>query len=440
MRNIAIILSLLAITASSCGQANKKQTSEAREEKVDTIPFSIADWGFIEFNNDVFYHKYKQSWSDTVTTEKDYQKNILLLFERSSPKDTRYGFQHFIYTKDTDYWSAIYLIDSISMDNGMYSLLFSYWNWNCPLEVSPETKCMDKCMDAQAWLVNYSSDNKYIDSRMIYRDGKVDGREFNIYSKLYLDDKKFITIDGEMFTDSGIPVVIREDGTFEEFPDIPFSATNIAVSNCHANGLYGKFPLKQKWTLVSLNDNKITTVETKKNYYDWVENISTLFVNRWEDYIPFDIAFKGIYTENDIEILPLIAENEAEIETEIINLIKQNLPDKEYFQQAEVEKIQLYLFPNEDNPFWIAYYTFQRKDYENSSDYTSLIGVTANEKVVLLADYCVYENSAYILRLKNDFYLYVENTSCGEGALGQSHLYKLTTDFEKVFEDTIVCD
>ena len=116
------------------------------------------------------------------------------------------------------------------------------------------------------------------------------------------------------------------------------------------------------------------------------------------------------------------------------------MPDKEYFQQAEVDNIQLHSFSNNENKFWIAYYTFRRKDYENSSDYTSLIGVAPNGKVVLLADYCVYDDTARILRLKNDFYLYVENTSCGEGALGQTHLYKLTADFEIFFDDTIVCD
>ena len=432
MRKPVIILSIFALIAGNCGQTNKKQVIAVTEETADTIPFSIAGMDSVVFNNDVFYGKYKQSWSDSITTEKDIQKNILLLFERSSPKDTRYGFRHFIYTKDTDYWSAIYLIDSIPMDNGRYSLLFSYWNWNWNLDkVSPEKRCKD----AQAWLVNYSPDNQYIDSRMIYRDGKIEGREFNIYSHLYLSDKKFVTIDGEMFSDSGIPVVIREDGTFEEFPDIPFSATTIAIRNCHANGLFGKFPLKQKWTLVSLNDNTITTVETKKNYCDWVGNTSTLFVNRWEDYIPFDIAFKGIYTENDIEILPLVAENNDEI----ISLIERNLPDEEYFQQAEVDNIQLHSFTNNENKFWIAYYTFRRKDYENSSDYTCLIGVAPDKKVVLLANYCV-DDTARILRLKNDFYLYVENTSCGEGALGQTHLYKLTADFEIFFDDTIVCD
>jgi len=415
MKKTVIILITLAFIAGSCHNVE------------DNSPFSIADRDSVIFNHDIFYMYRHGNFSADALDKYDN----LFIFRKGSSEDARYGFQHFIFPKNPDYTSAIFLIDSIPMENGMYSLLFSYWNYD-------RADADALCYDTQAWLVNYSSDNKYIDSRMIYREGKVGNRNFNIYSNLHLPDKKLITFDeddlfGLMLE---IPAAIRKDGKFEEFPDTPFDKTGIAGSNCSGNGLHGKFPLKQKWTLVWFPDNRLskTIVETKRNYLDCTTNLSTVFTDRLEDVIEFHIAFKGVYADTDIEMMPLVAENDEDI----IRLIEQNPP----YKDTKTESIQLYSFTKGENKFWIAYYTFmfQQEGDDNSNEYTSLIGVTPNKEVVPLEDYCVYENTAYIFRLKNEFYLYANSTSCGEGARGTKHVYKLTADFEPVYEDTIVCD
>jgi len=229
----------------------------------------------------------------------------------------------------------------------------------------------------------------------------------------------------------------------EKFFDIPLEKTNIAASNCNSNGLYGKFPLQEKWTLISFRRNIITIVETKRYGYDWVGNPSTLFVSQEEEeeriWFDFDMAFKGVYTEADIKILSPVAENNDEI----VNLIKRYLADDEFFKQKEMTGIKLYSFTTNENKFWIAYYTFLQKDFIGLNNRTVVFGVTPDNDVVFLADHCMFESPTpiYILQLKNDFYLYPNNIYCGEeGAIGIRYLYKLTTGFEKVFGDSIICD
>ncbi|MCL2650134.1 MAG: hypothetical protein FWD60_03785 [Candidatus Azobacteroides sp.] len=418
MKKTVIILITLAFIAGSCGQTKKNQNQI-------TEPFSIASKDSIVFNHDVFW-KYKPGGFSADSLDK---YNKLFFFEKGSSEDARYGFQYFIFPKNSDYTSIIFLIDSIPMKNGMYGLLFSYWNYDW-------AGVSESYYDSQAWLVNYSSDNKYIDSRMVYREGKVDDRKFNIYSNFYLSDQKLNIFDEDdtFGLTLEVPVMIRKDGTFEAFPDTPFAKTNIASHNCNENGLHGKFPLKQKWTLVSFRDNRITKniIETKRNYLDCTTNLSTIFTDRWEDFVEFDLAFKGVYADADIKMMPLVAENDEDI----IRLIGQNPP----YEKTKTESIQLYSFTYGKNKFWVAYYTFTFQQEGDDNLYTALVGVTPGKKVVLLADYCVYENSAYIFRLKNEFYLYANSTSCGEGAVGTRHVYKLAADFEPVFEDTIGCD
>jgi hypothetical protein len=241
-------------------------------------------------------------------------------------------------------------------------------------------------------------------------------------------------------------VISTKPETPEDFPDIPFSKANIACSSGDSKGLYGKFPLKQQWTIISLNQNQIVTTETKRNYYDFLDNLNTSFFEQWEDSVfRFDIAFLGVYPEKDIEILPLTEENDVEI----INLIEQNLPDevevKDFFRGENIEPepieptdIQLYSFTNNENKFWIAYYKFRLKNYEHV-EHTSLIGVTPDNEVVLLSSYCLCKNVC-VIRLKNEFLLYVTSDTCGEGAIVTTRLYKLTTNFEKFFEETIIYD
>ena len=235
----------------------------------------------------------------------------------------------------------------------------------------------------------------------------------------------------------------------EDIRNIPFSKADIAIPS--GNGLYGKFPLKQKWTTVSPSRNQIIIAETKHHYYDFVENLNTSFVEQGEELdFRFNIAFKGVYSEKDIEILPLTLENDDDI----LSLIKQNMPIdisvKEFWKKQnpkyemepfEITNIQLYSFTNGENKLWVAYCEFRFKDRESSADeYIGLVGVTPDKQVVLLSGYCVNYNSAYVLRLKKDFLLFVINDTCGEGAIVTFRLYKLITDFEKIFEETVGYD
>lgn len=239
----------------------------------------------------------------------------------------------------------------------------------------------------------------------------------------------------------------EKDEILEDIHNICFSKADIACQSGDGNGLYGKFPLKQMWTLVSLYRNKIITAETISHYFDFMENLTTSFVEQGKELkFRFDIAFKGIYSEKDIEILPLILEDDADI----INLIKQNMPVdisvKEFWKKQnpkyemrpfEVTNIQLFSITNNENKLWVAYCKFQFKNAEED-EYTGLVGVTTDKKIILLSGYCV--ENVYLVRLKNEFVLYVTNDTCGEGAILTTRLYKLSASFEKFFEETIGYD
>ncbi|MCL2132029.1 MAG: hypothetical protein FWH36_06215 [Lentimicrobiaceae bacterium] len=240
---------------------------------------------------------------------------------------------------------------------------------------------------------------------------------------------------------------VERQNILEDIRNIPFSKADIAVPS--DNGIYGKFSLNQKWTTVSPSRNQIIVAETKYHYYDFIENLNTSFVEQGKELdFRFNIAFKGVYSEKDIEILPLTPENDVDI----INLIRQNMPidiaEKEFWKKHtpdykqypfEITDIQPYSFTNNENKIWIAYCKFRFEDYEE--EYTGLVGVTANKEVVLLSGYCVYEyEPAYLLRFRGKFLLYVINDTCGEGAIVTTRLYKLTAIFEKIFDETVVYD
>jgi hypothetical protein len=240
----------------------------------------------------------------------------------------------------------------------------------------------------------------------------------------------------------------KQDETLKDIHNIPFSEDDIACS--YGYGLYGKFPLKQKWTTISFSCNQIITAETKQNYYDddWKNWQTSLAEQGKELKLRFDIAFKDIYSEKDIEILPLTIENDDDIK----KLIKQNIPVdisvKEFWKKHnpeyemrpfEITNIQPCSFTNNENKLWIAYCKIRFEGYEYEE--LGLVGVTANKEVILLSGYCVYEEgSVYLLRLKDEFLLYVKNDTCGEGAIVTTRLYRLTANFEKFFEETVVYD
>jgi hypothetical protein len=240
----------------------------------------------------------------------------------------------------------------------------------------------------------------------------------------------------------------RQVENLEDIHDFPFSENEIACP--FGNGLYGKFPLKQKWTTISFRRNQIIIAETQQNFYDddWKNLYTSLAEQGYEQKSDFDIAFKGICSKKDFEFLTLSNDNN----NDIINLIKHNMPIdisvKEFWKKHnpkyemkpfEITNIQPYFFLNSENKIWIAYCRFRFLDYEE--EYTGLIGVTAKKEVVLLSGYCVYEeDSVYLLRFKGNLFLFVKNDTCGEGAIITTRLYKLTENFEKIYDETIVYD
>ena len=246
-------------------------------------------------------------------------------------------------------------------------------------------------------------------------------------------------------------VALTDDRQVESLLDIhdfPFSESEIACP--FGNGLYGKFPLKQKWTTILFSSNQIITAETKENYYDQLSwnPVTSLAVQDKEFKSDFDIAFRGVYSNKDIKFMTLSKDND----TEIINLIKKNIPIdisvKEFYKKHnpkyemrpfEITNVQPYSFSNSENKFWIAYCNFRFKEYE--TEYTGLIGVTVNKEVILLSGYCVYEEySVILLRFKNELLLYIENDTCGEGAVVTTRFYKPSANFEKIFEETVGYD
>ena len=405
MRKIAIILTILVLIASSCGQATKQQI----EQSDDTL-YSIAGLDSVLFDYYETFGKYKGDFND---------------FENGLLGEKYEQTEHFM-TEDPEFHSCRFLVDSIPMDNGMYYLIFS----------QSEKRGAD--FRVRAYLVTYSVEGKYIDSRMIYREG----RGGCIYSKLYLPQKKLVIFDNDTYSDEyfEVPTIIHENGTFEEFPDLPFSKNTFAISGCTGSGFSGKLPLKQQWTIISLHslhESEIRTVETQRIGYDFIGNDCTYFPEIEDFY--FDIAFKGVYAQKDFENVKLKQEENAEI----VELIKQNVPQEIDTLQLEVTDINLFPFVHNEKTFWVAYYTFTFKSEDTESHknkYTALLGVTPEMQVVFLANRCVYENSAFIFRLKDEFLLYIMQTSCGEGALGLSRLYKIDNDFKLIFEECIVCD
>ena len=400
LRKIAIILSTLVLIASGCRQATKKQI----EQSEDT-PYSIAGLDSVVFDSETFY-KYKGDFND-------FENGLL---------GEKYQQTEYFITEDPDFSSCRFLVDSIPMDNGMYNLIISDWE--------KEPRGAD--FRARAYLVNYSADGKYIDSRLIYREG----RGSSVYSKLYLPQKKIVIFDNDTYSDEyfEVPTIIHKNGMFEEFPDLPFSKNTFAIGGCTGRGLSGKLPLKQQWTIISLHKNEIRTVETQQVGYDYIGNDCTYFPEIKDIYY-FDIAFKGVYDQKDFENVEMKQEENAEI----AEIVKQNVPQEIDSLQSEVIGINLFPFVHNEKTFWIAYYTFTFKS-ENKNEYTALLGVTPEMQVVFLANYCVYENSAFIFRLKDEFLLYTHETSCGEGAFGLSRLYKIDNDFKLIFEEGIGCD
>jgi hypothetical protein len=405
MKKLIIILSAIALLG--CNHAAKKQADN------DDIPFSIVEKDSVVFDDETF-SRYKHGFHESPPVEYD---NVV--------SEKQYQVQLFI-TENLKYYSTErYLIDSIPLENGMYSLIISDWE-------------KDNHSDflCQACLVNYSADNKYIDSRIIYRQEST-GK--NVYSKLYLHKRKLVIFDNDNYGAEywEVPVIIRKDGTFEDLPDIPFSKESIAIANCSGSGFTEKFPLNEKWTTVNFTENQIKTFETKRNGYDLFHEVCTHFSHEpMEEPVVFDVAFKGVYTKKEIEILKMTQENNEEI----ADFVKQNVPQEIDSLQSEVTNIKLYPFVHNGDTFWIVYYSFKLKD-DNCDDYTALLGITPNRQVSVLANYCVYDDSASILRLKDAFLLHFEQISCGrEAAFGTHYLYKMDTDFKQIFQKGIYCD
>jgi len=396
MKKTVIILSLFAFIAGSCGQATKKQV-----ERDDNIPYSILGLDSVVFDD------------ETVSKYENCFEQIFINYGNGK---------------------SGYKIDSIPIGNDMYSLIVS------DMFIDNQNNFIGF---SQVWLVNFSAENKYIDSRLIYRreilgEQKIfDTNSKTIYSKLYLPQKKLVIFDNDNYSDEyfEIPVIIHKNGTFEEFPDLPFSKNTVAGSGCTTTGFLGKFPLKQHWTALSLYHNKIETVETERIGYDDFGNECTYFPEIKDFY--FDIAFKGVYAPKDFEKMKMKQEDNAEI----AEIVKQNLPQAIDTLQSEAIKMNLFSFAHNEKTFWIVYYTFKKKNIENHDDeYTALLGVTPEMEVVLLTNYCIDEGNTFIFRLKEQFFLYVCESSCSEGALSFSHLYKIDNDFKLVFEEDIACD
>ncbi len=381
--------------------------------------FSIVSKDSVVLNDSIFY-KYP-GIVQFVNGEND--ENL----EFDSEFDKKYQIQSFLSKENSDYdifSRTSYILDSIPLWEGMYALLFSNL-----ISGSYEEGSFS---DAQGWLVVYSSENQYIDSRLIYQDREVLNRyKRNIYSEINLSRKK-LKIHWKDFYEEAfreIPVVIHENGTFEEFPDIPFSQKDFAVNDCNSNGLYGKFPSKQDWTLLELENKKITQMKTSNVAEDELGNTSTQFLNPDGEALFFNIAFKGAYSKEDIKEMTPVKENDESIK----DFIEQNIPTEELEVQPKVDNIHLYSIELNQRKFWMA--------MVNCSDlggYSVLIGITPDKNVILLADRCAY--NFHIINLKTTVMLYVENTSCGEGAIVRTQLYKMETGFEKVFDEVIICD
>jgi hypothetical protein len=401
-----IIILVLFIAAGSCGQATKNQTAES-----DEAPFSIAEKDSVVFDDETF-RKYEHGFTadsvgyKTQLFTKGKAKYQLHFFISKNPK-----FDH----------QECFMIDSIPLGKGMYSLIISAWEIDT-----------DYDFVYRAWLVNYLADNQYIDSRIIYKNESVGENNKKIYSKLYLSEKRLVIFNNDWYDGEDnyfeVPVIIHQDGRFEEFPDMPFSKNTIAISNCNSNGFWGKFPLKQKWTIIRFSENKIKTIETTQNGFDHFQYESTLIDLQQEEY--FDVAFKGEYAKKDIEIVKIKAEDNEEI----ADLVKQNLPQELDSLQADFKNIRLFPFVVNEKTFWVVYYVYNVKDNYYYAECTAVLGVTPQMQVVLLSEHKIHEE-VYFLRLKDKFLLYVVNNVIGEGEYIETMIYQMDTDFHKIFDD-----
>jgi hypothetical protein len=161
----------------------------------------------------------------------------------------------------------------------------------------------------------------------------------------------------------------------------------------------------------------------------------------YEESSVFDIAFKGIYAKNEFEILNKFDAESMDVENneEFINYFKDRLPEDDVFRNTKLVNIKWKSFKYQEKSFYIIYYTYNLNDPEYpSNDVTLLLGITPEEKGILLAPHCVY--NSFLFRLKNEIFFYVENTSCGEGAYMESHLYKIDDGFKEIFHKVIPCD
>lgn len=314
------------------------------------------------------------------------------------------------------------IMDSVRLNDNVYSYF-----------VKAKTKHGFK-----VYMTNYSSQGNYLDSRMIYNNTSIPERRLErVHSKLYLPTSKVLIYDNNAILGEykEIPMNIDANGMFEDFPEVPFEDATIAISSCEG-GLLKKHPLREKWTVFNFEHQKSMIVETTRNYNDYVDNYNTMYTPELlnGDGLNFDLAFKGEYPEKHMELRPIEEEknyDKAELEG-ILSKYKSEL--NELANNTPYEISAVYSFSYDSKKYRLVHYT--SKEY--GFPYTAVLGITPDGLMKILAYQCLY--NYYSFRLRNDVMFYIRNTSCGEGLVATTSLYKIDGDFEKIFESTIACD
>lgn len=149
----------------------------------------------------------------------------------------------------------------------------------------------------------------------------------------------------------------------------------------------------------------------------------------------FDLAFKGEYTKEDIDLFTPQEEDSTSY-GKFTQLIKDQIPDNNpMLGDDEFSVAGLYTYEDDENrKYRIAFYTRSKKEGE----YTSVVGIEPGGQIKILGYECVY--GINLFRFKTNILLHIHSTSCGEGATGTTLLYKLDGGFEQIYEGNRTCD
>lgn len=292
------------------------------------------------------------------------------------------------------------------------------------------------------WAATYRNrDDRYINSRRIlYLNSKTIMPQdcHVIYHSILFPKEDRLVIEENMpsyMRNPPMPVRISAGGRFEDFPEVPFSTDTIAVPGSgYPAALSGKLPPDETWTLIYYYPGErpsITEKVTENVFLDHIGQMITLLpAPADQSYLHFDLALKGKFPTGYFGMPEETDQPDDEKGREIMSCIRLRIVTHlEYYRDYECRLESLTRYTHMGTEYWFGKLTF---DISAGTEWTVLVGITPDYEMTLLADRCLA--NYYLLRMGKDLYVYTFSLSCGEGAFGETNLWKMDGGkFEQVY-------